>query len=931
MRLRRVAAASAAVLVIVVAAAAGLPFLFRGRIETALREAINRSVDARVAWDAIDLGLIRDFPDVSLRVQGLSVAGTGVFAGDTLVTMRELRVALGLGSVVGFLRANDPIVVREIGLVGPSMSLRVLADGTPNWAIVRPAPPTPSSATDSGVRVTLRELRIDRARIAMADAHAGVDARIVGLSGQMRGDLGDQRVTLATRVAADSVSARFGGVPWLSRARVSITADVDADLAAKKFTFANDTVRLNALTLAFGGTVVARDSTTDLDVTFSAPSTEFSHILSLVPAIYAKDFASIETAGSMSVAGSVRGVYSPSSFPAFDVRARVKDGMFRYPSLALPARDIQLDLAVRNPGGHIDSTIIALERFHVALAARTIDGRMTIRTPVSDPDVDLSLKGSVDLADVGRAVSVEGAKDLAGIVSADLAMRARLSDVDAKRYDRVAASGRLHAGGIRLQAAKPMGAVRVDTAAIAFTPRAAELTALSAMLGRTDVRATGAFDNVLGYLLRGEDLRGRGTVASRAIDLGDWISPEPTTEVVVIPDHIDFTLTAAADRVTYGPLTATDVQGVVRLANQRATLNGLQWKIFRGTMTANGFYETTAPRRPTFDVAMRMASLDIPAAFAGLATVRAIAPVARWAQGAMSGDVALRGSLDSVMTPLLASLTSEGSFITDRLGFEKMPILEKLADALSFEAIRNPTIGTQRGAFSMANGRVTVRPFTASVGGFGITVGGSHGIDQTLAYDVALAVPRGLLAGGAMDAVNKLVRQAGRTDADLAAGDVAQLRARVTGSVASPAVAVDFAGIATSVADAGKALVAQQVEQRVDAVKQTADSALEAARERARAEGAKLIAEAERQADTIRAAARGLAEAGKRAASARADSLAAKASGPVAQIAARAAADRVRREAEQQAERVVREADSRAEALVARAKQQAAALLPPGG
>ena len=45
-------------------------------------------------------------------------------------------------------------------------------------------------------------------------------------------------------------------------------------------------------------------------------------------------------------------------------------------------------------------------------------------------------------------------------------------------------------------------------------------------------------------------------------------------------------------------------------------------------------------------------------------------------------------------------------------------------------------------AFDVADGRVHVKPFDVSVGGVTMTVGGSNGIDQSLAYDLALALPR---------------------------------------------------------------------------------------------------------------------------------------------------------------------------------------------
>jgi AsmA-like protein len=385
---------------------------------------------------------------------------------------------------------------------------------------------------------------------------------------------------------------------------------------------------------------------------------------------------------------------------------------------------------------------------------------------------------------------------------------------------------------------------------------------------------------------------------------------------------------ASADRVLYGPLTLANVQGGVRVKDRRATLDELSMEMLRGKVIASGFYDTSVLDRPTFDVGLRLATVDIPTAFATLVTVQKLAPVARWAQGGMSGTIAMRGALDKQMTPVFTALGGKGDIETERLVVQGLPVLEKLADALSLELLRKPALSALRATFSFADGRVTVKPFAVNVAGTELGVAGSHGIDQTMKYDLTLAVPRSLLGGAAGNAVARLVARAGKPAADLASGEAAKLTAQVTGTFANPNVSVNFAGMAASAREAVQTAVKQEVETRTAEVKEKVDSAAEEARRRAREEADRIIAEAERQAATIRADARALADKVKREGNARADSLLAKATNPAAKMAAKLATDRLRREADQQAERGIREADARADSLVARAKRQADALIP---
>jgi hypothetical protein len=364
----------------------------------------------------------------------------------------------------------------------------------------------------------------------------------------------------------------------------------------------------------------------------------------------------------------------------------------------------------------------------------------------------------------------------------------------------------------------------------------------------------------------------------------------------------------------------------VHVKNERATLDSLRWEMLKGTVVASGFYETTTPGRPTFDLGLRLGSLDIPSAFASVTTVQMLAPIAKWAQGALSGTMTFRGALDRHMMPLFDAVSGQGDVSSEHVALQGVPALAKLADALSLPSFRSPTLDALRATFSFANGRVAIKPFTVKLAGVDVGVAGSHGIDQSLKYDLSLGVPRAMLGGSAGAAITKLVSQAGKAGLDISSAEVVQLKAQVTGTVTNPTVGVNFAGMAQSAREAVQTAVSQQVANQTAAVKQQADSVAEAARVRATAEAQRIVAEADSQATAIRANARALAATVRREGNERADSLLAKTTNPAAKIAAKVAVDRLRREADSQAERGIREADARADSLVARAKRQADAL-----
>lgn len=902
-----------------------LPLAFGDSIVARVKAEVNETVDARVDWRDAGLSFFGDFPNLTLSLDQLSIANTGRFAGDTLAKVGTLNVVLDLGSVWRNYRRGEPIIVRSVELDRPVLALRVLDDGTTNWDIAKD---TSASAADtsSPVAVTLRSLEIRDASVSLDDRQSRLVASLLGYRQSLSGDFAQDVFTIETLAHADSVSLSFAGIPYLTKVMLSLSADINADMRTKTFTFAENELQLNELRLGFSGSTKIGEDRTTLDMAFNAPRTDFKHILSLIPAIYAQDFQTLRTSGAVSVSGNIKGDYGERAFPSFVVNAKVDNGSFQYPDLPLPARDIALDLAVRNPGGDVDSTVVNLDRFHASIGGEAVDGTMVLRTPVSDPDVDLRLAGQLDLADLRRTVKLEGVKELAGRIAADVAVRTRMSWVDKKQYDRVTARGNVNVTGVAVNTEDLPHALAIDEARLQLTPQRAELRSLTGRIGSSDLRLSGYLENLVPFALRGDPLRGSATFASRHFDLNEWQSDDDSLEVIPVPGNIDIALNATVDELIYGKLTMTNASGGLRVKDDRATLERFTMNTLGGAFSVTGFYETTDVAKPTFDVDMQLKSVDIPSAFAALTTVQVLAPVARYARGSVSTDLHLTGALGKDMTPLFNVLTGRGSLQTSELILQGFPVMVRLADVLKIDQLRNPTLDALRASLQIRDGRVHVNPFTVGVGQSVLRVAGSHGIDQSLQYTLGLQLPRAALGADANRVIAGLVSRAGRTGIDLQAADSVELDVRVGGTLTNPTIQTNLGDVVASAGEQVKEAVREEVAERVDSVKARADSAAAEARRRAEAEAERLIAEAEQRAAAIRDEAQRLADRVRQEGNARADSLVARASNPLAQAAARAAADRLRKETNDRADQIISEADKRATDLVAEARKKAAGI-----
>jgi hypothetical protein len=904
MKPRTIFIAAGALLAIILVLLLVLPLLFKDTIAERVKTAVNQNVRAQVDWSDVGVSFFRHFPNLTLTLDGLTAVGVDRFQGDTLAAVQHLGLSVSLPSVLrNVMGSSSPIVVRTIELDQPRLSLIALEDGTANWDITKPTPPSPD-ASGKAMDVSLRRFEINDGDIAFDNRQSKLKATLKGYDQSLSGDFSQSQVDVQTRLDADTATVVFAGIPYLNRVKVGLTADVAADLDHKAYTLRTTELSLNDLKLGVSGSAKSTGKLLGLDLVFKAPSTNFVSILSLVPAVYAHDFDKVKTSGKFTVGGRVKGEYGDSAFPAFQLNAKVNDGAFQYPDLPLPARSIYMDLSLTNPGGSADSTMVILDRFDMRLGENPVQAALVVKTPVSDPNVDFRLKGKVDLADVRRTIKLESIDQLTGTIAADAAVKTRMSSIDKKQYDKVAASGSIDVAGLTLKGKTLPHPLAITRASLQLRPDRAELTTFTGSIGSSDLQASGSIDNLISYAFRDDTLRGSATVKSKRFNLDEWRSGEGDLQIIPVPANIDFGLNATVDELTYDKLKMANARGRLRVKDQRVTLENFQMNTLGGQIALNGFYETTNLKKPTFDVGIKLIKVNIPSAFQAFTTVQMLAPVAKYATGQVTTDVNLSGALGKNMMPLFNALSGKGTFQTSNVALRDFPGMNKIVDVTKLQILHNPTMETIRTAFQIKDGRLAVQPFNVKLGGLTMNVAGSNGIDQSLDYNLGLKVPRSMLGGGANEAIAGLVSKAGQAGIDLSSAPEIPLGIQLGGTVTNPTVKADVGSLTSSVTQGAQQAVKQAVTEKVDSAAMRA------------------IQAAEQQAAGIRQQAESLAASVKRTGNEQADALVAKAGNdPLGRAAAEVAANQLRKESDDKAKGIVDEANRRAESLIAEARR----------
>ena len=733
-----------------------LPFAFQGKLAKLVKEEGNKMLNAQFDFRTLNISLLRNFPSASVSLEDFWLKGTGPFENDTLIQAGELTAAVNLFSLFG----DGGYDISRIIVKDTRVHAIVLEDGRPNWDVMKPSPDaeTPEDETaQETFRIKLQKLSVDNLSVVYDDRQGGVFADLSRLEADCSGDFGSDRTVVDLKMETPSLTCRTGGIPLLNKVSLEADMDVDADLAGGKFTLRENMLRLNAIQLNLDGWLAQTKQGMDMDLRLNTNEVGFKELLSLIPAIYAKDFQDLKTDGKVTLNAFARGsMEGNTKVPQFEVNLDVKDAMFRYPSLPAGVEKINISALVRNAGGPLDATEISVAPFDFVLAGNPFSLNATVKTPVSDPDFHLTARGKLDLGKVKEVYPLDDMQ-LNGLVQADLELGGRLSMVEKEQFEQMQAKGSLRLNQMKL-VLKDMPPVDIQQSVFTFSPRYLQLSETTVNIGKNDLTLDSRFENYLGYALKGSTLKGTLNVSSNHLNLNDFMSADTTAAVaevpadtaamgvIRVPENIDFQMQAAFRELLFDKMTLTDGKGTLLVRNGTVDMRNLSFNTMGGNVTMNGTYAAPQKKQPELNAAFDMRNISFAQAYQDLGLVQQLAPIFAGLKGNFSGNLQIDTPLDATMSPVMSAVQGKGALSTKDLSLSGVKFIDQVADIVKKPSLKEITVKDLNIDFEIKDGRVTTKPFDLKLGDYNMNLSGSTGLDQTIDYTGKITMPAGGIA-----------------------------------------------------------------------------------------------------------------------------------------------------------------------------------------
>ena len=128
---------------------------------------------------------------------------------------------------------------------------------------------------------------------------------------------------------------------------------------------------------------------------------------------------------------------------------------------------------------------------------------------------------------------VEEGEEYAGRFKTDMNFKADMNSLDTEQYDKIEADGSFEAWNISYDDGTGGIPMEIQHVSMLFNLNEVQLNAFDAMVGKSDVHATGNLENFIPWYMKDEMISGVLDFSSDYFDADEWMEDEPEENLPV--------------------------------------------------------------------------------------------------------------------------------------------------------------------------------------------------------------------------------------------------------------------------------------------------------------------------------------------------------------------------------------------------------------
>ena len=425
------------------------------RLTPLVNKYCNRYLDAQVNFDSVHLSLFRNFPNVTVCLQGGEIISHAFrelpdslraqipHRADTLVRFRDLDVTLNLPNLL--LRQ---VSIRGVELVDAMAYACVAPGGKANWDIYQPTDTTTNEPSEP-MHFSIHGIRLDRCRVTYANFPDSLYADVAFDRLHMRGGfMHKYRVDMASRMTLRADTLRLcDTLPIGLQGDFVMNFEQPEDLKLNELT-----INVDSIPMRFDGSVHFAGDSIASNVKCRIHPLSLMRLAKIVPTQLLPELQAFNTNLVLDLETRIDGSYhfADGKLPRVLLNASSNGGYLAYDGTKAKINRLMFDLRALYDPDRADSVGVHVRRFDIQGEGVHLAGKGSAWNLMRDPQVEMQVAGAVSLDTLSRAFQMGDGTTVRGLLGIDLDAAFRMSNLQLNRLGKVRAKGQLTMDNVRI-------------------------------------------------------------------------------------------------------------------------------------------------------------------------------------------------------------------------------------------------------------------------------------------------------------------------------------------------------------------------------------------------------------------------------------------------------------------------------------------------
>lgn len=429
-------------LIAVVAIAAGILIwvvFTPEKLTPIVKNELAKMLTCEVQVNQVELTFFSTFPEFGLQIDNFLLKNPMPGApSDTLLSAERMVASVDIAA----LWKNNQVIVNELLLEQPNISVYVDSTGRANYDIM---PPTPEDTTAFELPFDLLHLdkiKLENANLSYRDDGMDMLLTLNDLKAKiqmsMKGDLVEGNLTGASKI----FSFNWDKTDYLKNVPLELETPFTFAVNEMKLQLEKGNLALNQLGFTVDAFIHNKPEEIYTDIAFISDELEIKPVLDLLSLPFGEYLEGITMNGKTLVDGTLKGTISDTQLPVFNLKLAFNEGNFAYEGLPYKLFDMSGKAEVAMDLNDDKKWFVKVDEFDGKTGKSHLLGTAYIDQLMGDMRFDINANGSLNLEDAKPMLPEDMPLDIQGLAIGNASIKFLYSQFELNQFDKMSIGGK---------------------------------------------------------------------------------------------------------------------------------------------------------------------------------------------------------------------------------------------------------------------------------------------------------------------------------------------------------------------------------------------------------------------------------------------------------------------------------------------------------